>query len=275
MKSGATMTERIVVHDIPLKDIVISKNNARRILDPKALDELAQSIRDIGVQQPVIVFPIAGQKAKFELIVGQRRFLASQKAGKTAIPAIIKKPMDSVGALAYSFTENVHRAELDWKDKVEATLTLLKELGNIHAVAEKLSVSETTVRNYLGYAAVPEPLKEMVETGQISRPIAVRIAKANPEVEKAVAIAKLVKEAPRRKTRRAILQTNIENPTYTPEQVADEAPKLKFRHIIIDLTDKAAIALQQASEKYSMEPTEIATQALIDYLKSERFYEGT
>ena len=270
---GAIMTEKEVLQHIPLDNIVISKRNARRTLDVfSGLDELAQSIKEIGVQQPVVVFPIVGQKGKFELIIGQRRFLARKKTGKTSIPAIVKKPMDTVDALAYSFAENIHRVELDWKDKVEAALSLLNELGSIQAVAKKLAVSESSVRNYLGWAAVPEPLKEMVETGQLSRPVATRIAKANPDVQKALKIAKLVKEAPRRKIRKAILQTNIENPTYTPDQVAEEAPKIKFKHVTIDLTNKAATALQKASDKYEMEPTEIATQALIDYLRNEGFY---
>jgi ParB-like chromosome segregation protein Spo0J len=183
--------------------------------------------------------------------------------------------MDNVDAIAYSFIENVHRQDLDWKDKVEAALTLLNELGSVQAVAKKLSVSESSVRNYLGYSAVPEPLKEMVEKGQISRPIATRIAKSNPNADKALAIAQLVKEAPRRKVRSAIIQTNLENPTYTPEQVAAEAPKIKFKHITIDLTNKAADALKKASEKYDLEPRMIATQALIDYLIAEGFYESS
>jgi len=270
------MPRKIVITDIPLDNIVVSKSNARRTLGTfSGLDELAQSIKDIGVQQPVIVFPIAGQKGKFELVVGQRRFLASKKAGKTTIPAIIKKPMNNVDALAYSFTENIHRVELDWKDKVEAALTLLSELNSVQEVAKKLSVSDTTVRNLLGWAAVPESLKLMVEAGEISRPIATRIAKANPDVDKAMAIAKLIKEQPRRKARKAIIMTNIENPTYSPQKVMEEAPNLKFKHVIIDLTDKAATALKKASEKYEMEPTEIALHALVDYLKNEGFYEGT
>jgi len=258
-----------------MKKIVVSKSNVRTLDLFSGIDELAQSIKEIGLQQPVVVFPSVSQKGKFELIVGQRRFLACRKAGLKKIPAIVKRPMSHVEALSYSFIENIHRLDLGYKDKVEAALFLLKELGNVTAVANKLGVSDTSIRNYLGWAAVPEPIKEMVEKGKLSKGTAKRIAKVNPDPKKATAIAEKVREEPRRKIRNAIIQTNIENPTYTPEQVVAEAPKIKFKHLTIDLTNKAADALQKAAEKYDLTPNEIATQALIDYLRTEGFYQGT
>lgn len=269
------MTEKCDLQYIPLDKIVVSKKNVRTLDLFSGIDELAQSIKDIGLQQPVVVFPSADKKGKFELIVGQRRFLACRKAGLKKIPSIVKEPMSKVEALSYSFIENIHRLDLDYKDKVEAALFLLTELGSIPAIAKKLGVSDTSVRNYLGWAAVPEPIKEMVEKGKLSRPTAKRIARANPDPIKATAIAEKVKEARRREVRNAIIQTNIENPTYTPEQVVAEAPKIKYKHLTIDLTNKAADALQQAAEKYDMTPNEVATQAIIDYLRTEGFYQGT
>jgi ParB/RepB/Spo0J family partition protein len=259
---------------IPIEKISISARNVRKTLDTfSGLDELAESIKSVGLQQPIVVFP-KDATGKFELIVGQRRFLACRKIGLKEIPAIVEKPMTRTDALAYSFVENIHRVELDWKDKVDAALLLQSELGTVKAVAEKLNVSETTVRTYLGWAGVHEQLKEMVEEGAISRPVAQRIAKANPDENKAVAIAKLVKEEPRRSYRRAIIQTNFENPFYTPQQVKEQAPNMKFKHVTIDLSDKVATALQKASEKYNLEPKEIATEAVVDYLKEEGFYQG-
>lgn len=273
---GATLTENGELQHILLKNIVLSKRNVRKTLDSfKGIDELAQSIKEIGLLQPVVVFPIVGQKGKFELIVGQRRFLACKKAGLKKILAIVRKPMSDLDALSYSFAENVHREDLDWKDKVEAALILLKDLGSVHAIAKKIGVSETAVRNYLGWAAVPEPIKEMVEKGKLSKQTAKRIAKVNPDPKKATAIAEKVQEAHRREVRNAIIQTNIENPNYTPEQVVAAAPTIKFKHITIDLSNKAADALQKAAEKYDMTPNEIATQTLIDYLRTEGFYQGT
>lgn len=270
------MAENEGMRQIPLENITISKKNARTIDTYIGLDELAQSIKEIGLQQPVVVFPILGQENRFELIIGQRRFLACKNLGMKAISAIVlKKPMNNVDSLAYSFSENIHRRELDYRDKIEVALSLIKELGTVRAVSKKLGVSESTVRNYLGYSAIPGPIKEMVEKGQLSKFTAVRIAKTNPDPKRAVAIAAKVKEEPRREKRNEIIQTAIENPTYTAEKVFAEAPKTKFKHVTLDLTNGAAVALKRASEKFELEPREIATQVLIDYLKTEGFYESS
>jgi len=260
---------------VPLKDIRISEGNVRKRDREKGIDELAQSIKDIGLQQPVVVFPIPGQKEKYELIIGQRRLRAFRKLGRKEIPAIIlKKPMNHLEALAYSFVENIHRQELDYKDKTEVALYLLKELGTTKAVARKLGVSETTVRNYLGYAAVPEPIKKMVERKKLSRFTAIRLSKNISDPKKAVAIAKKIREAPRREDRSKIIEIAVENPEYDANKVFKEAEKTKLQRITLDLTPVAAEALHEASMKYERDPEEIATQVLIDYLKAEGFYKS-
>jgi ParB family chromosome partitioning protein len=269
------MSESAELRDIPIDNITISKENARRTLDVySGLDELAASINQLGLQQPVVVFPIAGQKDKFELIVGQRRLLACKnKLHWKKIPSmVLTKPMNSIDALAYSFVENIHRLDLDYKDKISATMKLINELGDIHSVAKKLQVSETTIRNYLGYAAVPEQIKELVESKKLSKKTAVRISKTNIDDSRAIAIAAKVTEAPRREDRNAIIQTSIDHPNYSAEKVAEEAPRLKFKRFTLDLTDTVADALELASSKYDMEPDELVIQILVEYLKNEGFF---
>jgi ParB family chromosome partitioning protein len=262
--------------EIPLENIIISKDNARTLDLFSGLDELADSIREIGLQQPVVVFPITGKEGKFELIIGQRRFLAYRNIlkEKKTIPAIVlKKPMNNVDALAYSFSENIHRQDLDVKDRITVAMKLLRELGEVKSVAKKLNVSETTIRNYLGWAAVPEEIKALVESKKISKQTAMRISKTNNDPARAIAIAKQVIEAPRREERNAIIQTSIDHPAYGPDEIAVEAKKVKFKHITLDLTDAAANALERASTKYEIEPSELATQVIVEYLKNEGFYE--
>lgn len=263
------------VVDVPLDDIVVSKNNARTIDLFFGLEELANSIREIGLQQPVVLLPIKGKEGKYELIIGQRRFLAYKnflKDRKTIRAVILKKPMNDLDALAYSFSENIHRHDLEYKDKVAVAMKLFNVLGNVKAVADKLNVHENTVRKYLGWAAAPEELKELVEKKKLSKQTAMRIAKTNKDPERAIAIAKQVIEAPRRKLRDAIIQTSIENPTYTPEEVSVEAQRAKFKQITLNLTDAVAAALEKASTKYDLEPNELATQILTEYLQNEGFF---
>jgi ParB/RepB/Spo0J family partition protein len=270
-----SLAEDTRIIEIPLEDIIVSKDNARTLEIFSGLDDLAKSIKEIGLQQPIIVFPIKGKEGKYELIIGQRRFLAYKNflKEKKTIPAIVlKKPMNNVDALAYSFSENIHRQELDIKDKILVAMKLLKELGDIKSVANKLNVHENTIRNYLGWAAVPEEIKSLVESKKISKQTAIRISKTNENSVRAIAIANQVIEAPRREDRNAIIQTSIDYPTYEPERIAVEAKKRKFKSFKIDLTDVAADALERASNKYDLEPSELVTQVLIEYLKNEGFY---
>lgn len=262
------------VIDVPLDDIVVSKNNARTLDRFIGLEELANSIREIGLQQPVVLLPIKGKEGKYELIIGQRRFLAYRNhlKDKKTIPAVIlKKPMNDIDALAYSFSENIHRHDLDYKDKVAVAMKLFNVFGDVKAVADKLNVHENTVRNYLGWAAAPEELKTLVEKKKLSKQVAMRIAKTNSDPKRAVAIANQVIEAPRREDRTAIIQTSIANPTFTPDKVASEAKKAKFKKVILDLTDAVASALEKASTKYDLEPNELATLVLTEYLENEGF----
>jgi ParB/RepB/Spo0J family partition protein len=264
----------INLQDISIDKIKVSNENVRTLEVYNGLQDLADSIKSVGLQQPVVVFPITGKEGEYELIVGQRRFLAYRTILKEkTIPAIVlKKPLNSVDALAYSFAENIHRQEIAPRDKVTVTTKLLKELGDVAAVAKKLHVSQTTIRNYLGWAAVPEPIKQLVENKKLSKKNAVRISKTNNNVARAVAIATKVTEAPRREDRNAIVQTSIDHPEYDPEKVFSEAPKLKYKQITLDLTDAVSEALERASKKYDLEPQDLASQVLTDYLREEGFY---
>ena len=260
---------------ILIERIYVSKENARALDVYSGLDELAESIKSFGLQQPVVVFPSLGRVGDYELIIGQRRFLAYKNILKeNTIPALVlKKSMNNVDALAYSFSENIHRQDLEYSDKIAVTTRLLKELGTIAAVAKKLNVTETTIRNYLGWAAVPEPIKELVEKRQISKVTAIRISKASDNENRAITIAQKIVEIPRREDRDAIIDTSIENPKLEPDKVFIEATKRKYKNFTLNLTNSAAEALQKASKKYDLEPEELATQILLEYLKNEGFFQ--
>ena len=119
---------------IPISAIIVSPDNARHGITDEGLDELAKSIAQHGLLQPVVVYP---EKPPYELIIGQRRFLACRDKLKwRTIPARKTKVKDPTHALILSFSENIHRLDLDYRDKMKVATSLLGHLGSVKEVAE-------------------------------------------------------------------------------------------------------------------------------------------
>jgi ParB family chromosome partitioning protein len=147
------------VRDIPLEKVIPNPSQPRMTWHEETLAELAASIREHGVLQPILVRP-AGEE--YEIIAGERRWRASKLAGKETVPAIVERFDDST-ALEIALIENLQREDLSPLDEAVIYKKMTDELGySIRNLATKLSKDKGYVENRLRLASAPDDVRDMV-----------------------------------------------------------------------------------------------------------------
>ena len=151
---------------VALREITPNPRQPREHFDPIALQELADSIREVGLLQP----PIVRKKASsgYELIMGERRFRASKLAGLTEIPVIVRETSDKE-LLREALIENIHRSELNALEEAAAYGELLQDLGVTHdELAAKIGKSRAAITNTMRLLHLPLPVQKRLILGQIT-----------------------------------------------------------------------------------------------------------
>lgn len=177
--------------EINLKDLRVNPYQPRKTFDENSLKELAESIKEHGVIQPIIVKrSIKG----YEIVAGERRYRASQLAGKETIPAVIKDFTDTE-MMEIAVLENLQRENLNVIEEAEAYLSLMNNLNlTQEEVAKRVGKSRSHITNLLGLLKLPEEVKEMVKENKISMAHARTLSKLeDPEKIKELA-NKVIKE---------------------------------------------------------------------------------
>lgn len=141
------------------------KYQPRRDLDPEALDELAHSIKTHGVMQPIVVRPIG--EGRYEIIAGERRWRASQQAGLSTVPALVRDVPDEA-AIALALIENIQREDLNPIEEALALQRLQQEFElTQQQVADAVGKSRVAISNLLRLLALPESVKTMLAHGDL------------------------------------------------------------------------------------------------------------
>ncbi|WP_027350929.1 ParB/RepB/Spo0J family partition protein [Halotalea alkalilenta] len=141
----------------------------RREFDRERLDELAASIKHRGVMQPIVVRPLAGkgERQRYEIIAGERRWRAAQLAGLEVIPAVVRE-LDDESALALALIENIQREDLSAIDEALALKRLIDEFAlTQQQVAEAVGKSRAQVANLLRLLALEAEVQGMLERGEL------------------------------------------------------------------------------------------------------------
>ena len=145
--------------NLPLTKIRAALDQPRKTFYQESLEELAASIKERGVLEPIVVRPLKGEEeGRYEIIMGERRFRASHLAGKTTIPAIVKEMSDEEAA-ADALLENFQREDLNPVEKARAIESLLK-IMSYEKVCKVLGVSETTVRRLMELLELPPQVQQ-------------------------------------------------------------------------------------------------------------------
>jgi ParB family transcriptional regulator, chromosome partitioning protein len=152
--------------EILIDDIVPNQLQPRKFFDDEKLQELVLSIQEKGVLQPVIVQK--GKGSQYELVVGERRWRASKKAGLKKIPAIIRNVSDAE-SLEIAIIENIHRHDLNPIEEAEAYSQLANEFGlTQEKLAKRLGKNRATIANTLRLLKLPKGVKEDMVAGRFS-----------------------------------------------------------------------------------------------------------
>ncbi len=174
--------ERVAVRHIPIVSIAPNPDQPRKSFAAAELEELANSIREKGVLQPILVRSVVGRTNQYEIIAGERRWRASKLAGLAEIPALVKN-LDENSAAEIALIENVQRADLNAIEEAAAYENLMKKAGYSHEdVSRLIGKSVSYLRNILRLSVLPKSVKEMVINGQLSATHARTLAVADDPV---------------------------------------------------------------------------------------------
>jgi len=220
---GDDVTEEGVVEDarslrhVPIEFLKASPNNPRKNFKEQDLDELARSIREKGLLQPLVVR--AGKEPHtYEIVAGERRWRAAQRAGIHEVPVLIRE-LDDGEMLEIALIENIQRSDLNPIEEASGYAQLTEQFGYTQQqLAESLGKSRSHIANMLRLLNLPESVREKVETGALSAGHArTLVATQEPEAlaEKMISLGLSVRQA----------EDLIKNPTGSKKAVDVKATK--------------------------------------------------
>ena len=157
------------VNKLSVSDLVRNKLQPRKIFDQKNLEELTNSIKERGVIQPIIVRNFKDHTDKYEIIAGERRWLAAQNAGLHEIPVVITEA-DDLKSLEFAIVENVQRHDLNSIEEANGYQKLIDQFGyDQEKVAKFIGKSRSHISNCLRLLTLPKEVITLIENGNLSQ----------------------------------------------------------------------------------------------------------
>jgi ParB family transcriptional regulator, chromosome partitioning protein len=153
---------------VPISSLQPNARNPRRIFSDTELDELASSLRERGIIQPIVARALRGSADMFEIIAGERRWRAAQRAGLHDVPVVIIEATDGE-ALQLAIVENVQRADLNPLEEAEGYRSLIRDFSHSQDdVARMVGKSRSHVANILRLQTLPDRVREHINSGRLT-----------------------------------------------------------------------------------------------------------
>jgi len=164
---GETKVE-IQKNQVPIGDLVPNNYQPRKIFDESSLQDLTNSIKERGMIQPIIVRNSNNDKSKFEIIAGERRWLAAQKAGLHNVPVVITEA-DDLKSLEFAIVEDVQRHDLNPLEEAQGYKRLIKEFSyDQEKVSKFIGKSRSHITNSLRLLTLPNDVIKLIETQKLT-----------------------------------------------------------------------------------------------------------
>jgi ParB family chromosome partitioning protein len=208
------------INKLSISDLVRNKYQPRKTIDKENLDELTNSIKQRGIIQPIIVRKFKDKEGKYEIIAGERRWLAAQNAGLHEVPVVITEA-DDLKALEFAIVENVQRHDLNSIEEAQGYQRLMDEFSyDQEKVAKFIGKSRSHVSNCLRLLNLPGEVIKLIETNKLSQGhakilvglenayyLAKKIVEKNLSVRQAENLVKIFKN--KRRNNKILLDPNL------------------------------------------------------------------
>ena len=263
--------------ELPLDDLVIGKGQVRTSEIGKDIEELANSIRVQGLLQPIVVCKSEEQSEKWEILAGQRRFLAYKFLRKQRITAaLLDGHVDEHTAKAISITENLIRRKLSGKDLIDGVTYLYSMYGTQKAVVEATGLSQAAVSKYVKYPRLIPELKKLVDNGNVDIKVALKAQDAasvqdggEPDPGTAIKLA-ISMDTMSSVQRDKIVKELKENPSKPVDDVIENAKsRTNVIQVIVTFTQSTHAALRKFAANEGILQDEAAATLIEHALTSE------
>ena len=263
--------------EIPLDQIVIGPSQARTRDVNKNIDDLARSIQTVGLLEPIVLAPISDDE--FEVITGQRRYLAVKQLGQNSISAgILDSRPDGDLSKAISLTENMVREDMPTRDYIDACTTLYHRYGSIKAVSEELGLPQNRVSKYVKFEQLVPALKDRVQNAGLKMDVALRAQKVarsideENEVDETVALTFADELQSLSNLQQKQLENVAEkNPNASVEEIL-EAGRRQTREVQLTIT--ISTELRNALDRYADEEGTNRTDAAANIIENVLVSDG-